>query len=217
MVGGYIDLLSSLPKSKRDVESRCAEKTPEVVAIAKQYGFDYFDGDRKYGYGGYYYDGRWVSVAKDIIEFFKLGVSSAVLDIGCGKGFLVKDMLNQDMDAYGLDISPYAILSTPADIREALVTGTAERLPYEDKSFDLVLSINTLHNLPREGVIRALKEIERVSRGNSYVVVDSYRNDEEKAEFEKWCLTAETHGTPEFWLQLFEEAGYRGHYSWNLL
>ena len=121
------------------------------------------------------------------------------------------------MDAYGLDISPYAILASPFDIRDQLTCGTAERLPHNDKCFDLVISINALHNLPREGVIRALKEIQRVSRGNSYIVVDSYHSEEEKERFLRWQLTAETHGYHEFWLSLFNEAGYTGAYSWNLL
>lgn len=217
MINREINLLSSLPKSSRDIKARAEAKDLEVIKVAKQYGFDYFDGDRKYGYGGYYYDGRWIQVAKDIIKFFKLEDESQILDVGCGKGFLVKDFLNLKMDAYGIDISPYAILSTPCDIREKLITGTAERIPYEDKSVDLVISINTLHNLSRDGVICALKEMERVSRGNSYIVVDSYKTPEEKQLFEQWVLTAETYGYPHEWLEIFDEAGYTGHYSWNIL
>ena len=217
MEGRYIDLLKSLPKTKRDIKARSEAKDPEVVRIAKQFGFEYFDGDRKYGYGGYYQDRRWKSVAKDIIDFFKLTQDSNVLDIGCGKGFLVAEFRDKDIWAFGLDISPYAILSTPRVLRRYLVTGTAARLPHDDKDFDLVLSINTLHNLPRDGVIRALREMQRVSKGDCYVVVDSYNTPEEKEIFESWQLTALTHGYPEFWLQLFKEAGYTGHYSWNML
>ena len=216
MEGRYIDLLKSLPKTKRDIKARSEAKDPEVVRIAKQFGFEYFDGDRKYGYGGYYYDGRWTSVARDIIWFFKLQEGQSVLDVGCGKGFLVKDFNEDGIHSYGIDISPYAILSS-GSLRDSLMTGTAERLPMPDKSFDLVLSINTLHNLPRDGVIRALREMQRVSKGDCYVVVDSYNTPEEKEIFESWQLTALTHGYPEFWLQLFKEAGYTGHYSWNML
>lgn len=215
----YVDLLRSLPKTKRDVKSRAATKTPEVIAIAKKFEKDYFDGDRKYGYGGLEYDGRWLAVARDIIKFLDLQPGNRVLDVGCGKGFLVYDLMKEDksLDVYGLDISEYAIKNSPVSIRLKLKQGTAEKLPYADKSFDCVLSINTLHNLPRDGVIRALKEIERVSRGKSYVVVDSYYNSEQKRQFEDWALTAETHMYPHQWVDLFDEAGYKGFYSWNVL
>ena len=92
MVGKYIDLLSSLPKSNRDIKSRAESKDAEVIKIAKRFGYDYFDGDRKFGYGGYSYDGRWRSVAKDIIEFFKLKDGDKILDVGCAKGFLLYDL-----------------------------------------------------------------------------------------------------------------------------
>lgn len=211
-----INLLSSLPKSKRDIKARAEAKDSSAIRISKQFGYKYFDGDRKYGYGGFYYDGRWVSVAKDIIDFFGLKPGDRILDVGCAKGFLVYDLYCKGIKAHGLDISPYAILASNPEIRNNLMTGTAERLPYEDKSFDLIVSINTLHNLPRDGVIRALKEIERVS-DKAYIVVDSYNTPEEKAVFESWVLTAETYGYPWEWKVIFEEAGYKGAYSWNLL
>ena len=215
----YIDLLHSLPKPKRDINKRASAKDPEVIRIAKQFGREYWDGDRKYGYGGYEYDGRWLSVARDLIKFFDLKPGSRVLDVGCGKGFLVYDLMKEGkpIDAYGIDISQYAIKNSPSSIRIKLKQGTAENLPYDDKSFDMVVSINTLHNLPRDGVIRALREIERVSRGKSYVVVDSYYNSAQKLEFLNWMLTAETHMYPHEWIELFDEAGYTGHYGWNIL
>lgn len=217
-MGGYIDLLTSLPKTKRDISKRAEAKDAEVVAIAKHFGYDYFDGDRKYGYGGYVYDGRWKPVAKDIIDFFKLKDGDSILDIGCGKGFLLYDLEGfGKFKAHGLDISEYALTRTQSRSKAEYRHGTAEKLPYEDKSFDLVISINTIHNLPREGVVRALQEIERVCRGNSYIVVDSYHSQEEKELFESWVLTAEFYGYPEEWLSVFKEAGYTGFYSWNIL
>ncbi len=214
----YADLLQSLPKPKRNVAKRALAKDPEVIRIAKQFGQEYWDGDRKYGYGGYEYDGRWLSVARDIIKFFDLKPFSKILDVGCGKGFLVNDLLKEgeNFDVYGLDISEYAIRNSPFNLRTRLRLGTADDLPFEDKSFDLVVSINTLHNLSRERCVKALSEIERVGK-QAYVVVDSYYSQEQKREFESWVLTAETYGFPEEWISIFKEAGYRGHYGWNVL
>lgn len=219
MVGGYQDLLVSLPKSKRDVKQRASMKTPENVALAKKFDKEYWDGSRATGYGGYEYDARWRSVAKDLIKFFDLKPGNRVLDVGCGKGFLVYDLIKEGVpiDVYGIDISEYAIKNSPFNIRVKLRQGTADALPFEDKSFDLVVSINTLHNLPKERCIKALQEIERVSRGSSYVVVDSYYSHEQKREFESWQLTAETYGYPEEWIKMFKDAGYSGHFSWNVL
>lgn len=219
MTGGYQDLLVSLPKSKRDVVSRCEQKTQKVIDIAKKYDRDYFDGDRKYGYGGYQYDGRWKSVAKDLIVFFGLKNNAKILDIGCAKGYLLKDLRDENKSFYlrGLDISKYAIKCAPTDIKHKLKYGTADRLPFKNKEFDLVVSINTLHNLPRDRCIKALQEIERVAQGNSYVVVDSYYTEEQKQQFQEWVLTAETYGPPDFWLGIFKDAGYSGYYSWNIM
>lgn len=224
-MGQYVDLLRSLPKTKRDVAARAEGKDPEIVRVAKRYGWAYFDGPRKFGYGGYHYDGRWRSVASDIMDQYDLWHTGPlrILDVGCAKGFLVHDLqqlMHPDLDChvYGIDVSRYAVRHWPhPDVVGRLHLGSAVDLPFPDKSFDLVLSINTLHNLPRAALITALREMRRVSRGSMFVQVDSYRTEEEKALFEQWVLTAETHGTPEFWLGLFEEAGYDGDYAWTIV
>lgn len=215
-MGGYVDLLTSLPKSKRDVKARAAAKTSENVALAKKFDKEYFDGDRSTGYGGYKYDGRWQQVAKDIIEFFKLPKYSRILDVGCAKGFLVKDLIAEKQDAYGIDISRYALQNCLAEVEHRLYLGSADDIRFSDKHFDLVISINTIHNLSPERTIKALKEIERVSR-NAYIVVDSYNVPGEKQLFESWQLTAETHGYPDEWKALFKQAGYTGWFSWNIM
>lgn len=217
-----VDLLRSLPKSRRDVSARAEAKDPSVVAVAKLYGQAYFDGDRKFGYGGYKYDGRWQSVARDIVNHYGLSSASRVLDVGCAKGFLVADFSpvapGRWANAYGVDRSRYAVVDNPhPEAVGRLHYGRAEELPFPDRSFDLVLSINTLHNLPRPQLIKALREIKRVSRGPAFVQVDSYRTSEEKALFEQWVLTAEWHGYPHEWLELFAEAGYEGDYDWTIV
>lgn len=214
-----IDLLRSLPKTKRNIAKRQEAKDPAVIAIAKQYGEMYWDGPRDYGYGGYNYDGRWRSVARDIIAHYGLKPGMKVLDVGCGKGFLVKDLMLEcpGLEAFGLDVSLYAITHAPEELTGRLHLGTAEKLPFTDKSFDCVLSLNTIHNFPRPRAIKAMAEIERVSKGNSFVVVDSYRTPEQKEIFESWVLTAEFHDYPDGWVKLFEEAGYTGDWNWTII
>jgi len=216
-VGQYVDLLKSVPRVKRDVNSRATDKSWATRSVAKSYGEAYFDGARKYGYGGYKYDGRWQQVARDIREHYDLLDFQRVLDVGCAKGFLVKDLWDTDLMAFGIDVSDYALKHCPDDVIGFLHHGTAAHLPFPDDSFDLVVSINMLHNLPRGQLIEALKEITRVSCGPAFVQVDSYRNDVERRLFEDWVLTAETHGTPDFWLALFAEAGYDGDYAWTIV
>lgn len=217
-MGREINLLSRLPQVKRNVADRRADRDAEVVRVSRQFGQEYFDGDRKYGYGGYRYDGRWPPIARDMVEHYGLCFSSdRVLDVGCAKGFLVADLAPL-VDAYGIDISRYAVVENPhPDVVGRLHLGSAIALPFPDKSFDLVVSINTLHNLERPDLIKALREITRVSRGPAYVVVDSYRTPEERALFMDWVLTARYHGYPDDWLELFAEAGYEGDYSWTII
>jgi SAM-dependent methyltransferase len=214
-MGSWVHLLRSLPQTTRDIAARKAGKTAEVIEIARQFGREYFDGDRRYGYGGYRNDGRWLSVAQDIISH--LQVSGRFLDVGCAKGFLVRDIMAlAPVDAFGIDISSYAVKNCGERVIGRLHVGSAVDLPFLDNAFAAAVSINTLHNLGRDDCVTALRELQRVSGGRAFVQVDAYRNDEEKARFEDWVLTAKTHGTPDFWLDLFAEAGYTGDYDWTI-
>jgi len=214
-----VELLRALPKITRNIKQRAAVKEPSIVALARQYGEMYWDGPREYGYGGYRYDGRWRPVARDIIDHFRLESGMRVLDVGCGKGFLVKDLMLEcpGLEAFGLDISHYALLSCPKEIVGRLHLGSADSLPFPDRSFDAVLSINTIHNLARPDAVTAMREIERLSGGRAFVQVDSYLSPEQKEMFESWALTAQFHDYPEGWLKLFAEAGYSGDYDWTVV
>tara|TARA_R110001606_G_scaffold363289_1_gene517304 strand:+ start:14451 stop:15101 length:651 start_codon:yes stop_codon:yes gene_type:complete len=212
-----LDLLRALPRTKRNIEKRQEAKDPEVIRIAKEYGEKYFDGPRAYGYGGYSYDGRWVPVAADIIKHFDLKPGARVLDVGCAKGFLVKDLCAQGMDAFGVDISEYALIHCSPEIVGRLHLGTALNLPFPDDSFDCVLSLNTIHNFKRSDAITAMQEIQRLSGGAAFVQVDSYHTPEQKEIFESWVLTAEFCDYPEGWVAMFEAAGYTGDYYWTII
>jgi ubiquinone/menaquinone biosynthesis C-methylase UbiE len=219
LMGQEINLLSALPKTKRNIQARLEAKDPEVVRISKQYGEMYFDGPRDYGYGGYKYDGRWQPVARDIIRHFGLKPGDRVLDVGCAKGFLVRDLLDAlpGLEVFGLDTSAYALMHCPSEVVGRLHLGTADRLPFPAASFQCVISLDTVHNLPRERAKRALQEIQRLSQGRAFVRVDSYRTPEQKAVFESWVLTAEFHDYPQGWRQLFAESGYTGDYYWTII
>lgn len=213
----HVHLLRALPKTKRNIQKRAAAKDPAVIAIAKEYGEMYWDGPREYGYGGYRDDGRWHPVACDIVAHFGLKPGCRVLDVGCGKGFLVKALLAQSMEAFGLDISFYALTHCAPEVVGRLHLGTAEKLPFPDGSFDCVLSLNTIHNFPRQSAAIAMREIQRVSNGRAFVQVDSYLTPEQKEIFESWVLTAEFHDYPDGWLKVFADAGYTGDYDWTII
>lgn len=217
-MGREVNLVRALPRTKRNIQAREDAKDPEVVRISKEFGQMYFDGPRDYGYGGYRYDGRWVPVAHDIIAHFGLKPGMRVLDAGCAKGFLVKDLRDAcpGLDVTGLEISAYAIENAHPDAKPHLIQGSIEAMPF-DRPFDAVLCLDTVHNLPRERAKTALQEIQRLSQGRAYVRVDSYRTPEQKAIFESWVLTAEFHGYPDEWRALFDEAGYTGDYSWTII
>ncbi|MBI4294382.1 MAG: class I SAM-dependent methyltransferase [Betaproteobacteria bacterium] len=214
-----IDLLRALPRTKRNIQKRAEAKDPEIIAIAKQFGEMYWDGPREYGYGGYRYDGRWRPVARDIIAHFGLKPGMRVLDVGCGKGFLVKDLVLEcpGLEAFGIDISLYALMHCESEVIGRLHLGSAEKLPFPDRSFDCVLSLNTIHNFPRARAITAMREIQRLSAGRAFVQVDSYHAPEQKEIFESWVLTAEFHDYPQGWEKLFAEAGYTGDYYWTII
>jgi len=215
-----VDFMSILHKStSRDYLARVNDKDfpkAEAAKLAKKWDFDYWDGDRRINYGGYkYIDGRWEKVAKAIFKHYDLPPNPKILDIGCGKGFLMFDILKvrPDSEIYGLDISSYAIENSKEEIRKNIVLGNSNNLPWPDNYFDLVISITTLHNLYNYDLFKSLKEIERVSRFYKYICVESYRNEEEKANLLYWQVTCEAFNTPKEWEWIFNQAGYSGDYS----
>ena len=214
-----IDLVSSLhKKTKRDYLARVNDPTfpkHKAASISKKFGHEYWDGDRRICYGGYkYIQGRWNAVIHSLIKTYNLSSNSKILDVGCGKGFFLYDFIkiSPNSEINGLDISSYAIEQSPREIRDQLVIGDAKKLPWTNNYFDLVISINTIHNLYNYDLHSALKEIERVGK-NKYVCVESYRNEIEKANLLYWQVTCEAFNTPEEWKWIFSQAGYTGDYS----
>jgi len=213
------NLLGAQERVVRDVSSRLRNKEINRQAALK-FGREYFDGSREQGYGGYVYDGRWRPVAARVIDRYGLKSGSRVLDVGCAKGFLMKDLLDAlpGLEVWGLDVSDYAIRHAHPDVAHRMLRASCDRLPWHDGAFDAVLAINTIHNLDRAGCMAALREIVRVGRpGRAFVQVDAYRNESERDLFEAWMLTAKTYCRPEEWRALFDETGYDGDYFWTIL
>lgn len=201
--------------TKREYLSRMCDAKVECMRVAKQYGPVFWDGDRRYGYGGFRYDGRWKPVAERLIADYGLAGNCSILDIGCGKGFLVYE-LQQLLPAariVGFDISDYAVANAKEEIRHNLFIHRAQDpLPFNDGEFDLVISLTTLHNLHLPDLKAALSEMERVGK-QKYLVVEGYRNEEELFNLQCWALTCAAFFTPEEWVWLFNEFGYSGDYE----
>ena len=202
--------------TKRDYLARMIDDKVHCMQIAKQYGQEYWDGDRRFGYGGYkYIPGRWAPVAAALIKDYKLGPGSKVLDIGCGKGYLLHEMLllEPQLRVTGFDVSEYGISCATELVQPHLFVHEAQsKYPFSDNEFDLVMSLCTLHNLRLSEIKLALSEIERVGK-QGYVMLESYRNEQELFNLQCWALTCESFLDNSEWVQLYNEYGYEGDYE----
>jgi ubiquinone/menaquinone biosynthesis C-methylase UbiE len=213
----YREFVSLVHKStKRDYLARVTQRDKaEVADLAVKFDYDYWDGGRDTGYGGYKYDGRWRKVADAMVEAYGIKPGMRILDVGSGKGFLLHDLLESvpGVEVAGIDVSSYAVAHTMESVKPFCRAGSAEKLPWPDKHFDLVVSINTLHNLYIQDLWPALREMERVARGSKYLCVEAYRNEREKVNLMYWQLTCRAFHTPEEWAFVFKETGYTGDHE----
>ena len=212
-----INLLDKYPRSSRPIDERGGVNSEAVKKIARKYGVEYFDGERIYGYGGYNYDGKyWSETVIRFRDHYQLHYNAKVLDVGCAKGFMMFDFKRflPGIQIYGLDISRYALEHAKPEMAAHITRGDCQRIPWDDNHFDLVISINTVHNLPRLQCIRALSEIQRVTKGDCFITVDAWRNEEERQRLLNWMLTAYTYYHVDDWVTLFKEAKYNGDYYW---
>ncbi|QCI63186.1 class I SAM-dependent methyltransferase [Phreatobacter stygius] len=213
----YREFVSLVHKStKRDYLARVTERDKaEVSELALEWGHDYWDGSRQTGYGGYRYDGRWRKVADAMVAAYGIKPGMRILDVGAGKGFLLHDFTESvpGVEVHGIDVSGYAIEHAMESVKDKIVEGTAAKLPFPDGHFDLVISINTLHNLYVYDLFSALGEMERVSRGAKYLCVEAYRNEREKMNLMYWQLTCRAFHTPQEWEWIFGKTGYTGDHE----
>ncbi|MBF0397172.1 MAG: class I SAM-dependent methyltransferase [Desulfobacterales bacterium] len=215
-MGKLLNIITQLHKaSKRDYLNRMMDDKINCMKIAKQFDQNFWDGERKFGYGGYKYDGRWETVARQLIELYSLKNNARILDVGCGKGYLLYEIkkLLPESEIKGFDISPYAIENSKEEIKKHLYVYKAQApYPFCDKEFDLVLSLTTLHNLHIYELKTALKEIQRVGK-NKYIVMESYRNEKELFNLQCWALTCQSFFMYQEWIWIFDEFGYTGDYE----
>jgi len=215
-MGAYVEIITPLHKrTSRDYAGRMMDQKIECMETAKKYGQDYWDGPRRYGYGGYTYDGRWNIVAEKLARLYKLPSDARILDVGCGKGFLLYEFkkILPNSTVVGIDISDYALAHAKEEVRPFVRIHKAEAAyPFTDKQFDLVVSITTLHNLRIFDLKTALQEIERVGK-HKYLAVESYRNSAELFNLQCWALTCQAFFSREEWEWLFREFGYTGDYE----
>jgi protein-L-isoaspartate(D-aspartate) O-methyltransferase len=205
-------------RTKRDYRQRVFDHDKaDCAVVAKQWGYDYWDGDRQYGYGGYRYDGRWRPIADAMAKHYGLKPGQRVLDVGCGKAHLLYELTQAvpGLKVAGLDISQYGLDHAKEEVRPFLRHGEADALPFPDKSFDFVLSLATLHNLPIYKLFPAIKEIERVGKGPAkYIMVESWRNDRERVNMLYWQLTCESFFDTKGWEWLYQQCGYQGDWEY---
>ncbi|MGZ5929373.1 MAG: class I SAM-dependent methyltransferase [Rhizomicrobium sp.] len=216
-MGQEIDLLADYPRTKRNLDERAQQKTEEDRAIARQFGKEFFDGDRRHGYGGFNYLPRfWQPVIPAFRKHFGLDAGSSVLDVGCAKGFMLHDMaaLIPGITVRGVDVSQYAIDNAIEDMKHFVSVADAKTLPFPDKSFDVVISINTIHNRDRAECGQSLREIQRVARKGAFITIDAYHNEEERKRMYDWNLTGRTIMHVDEWRRFFAENGYTGDYYW---
>lgn len=207
-----INLMDRYPKTNRnEYASRINELTPEEVKISKQFGKEYFDGERKYGLGGYHYDPKFFTpVVEDFAKYYGIKSNDRILDVGCAKGFMLFDFLRliPDLSVAGIDISTYCYERAISTVKPFITIGSCDHLPYLDNSFDYVFSIATIHNLDRAGIVQSLREIVRVTKKGAFIKVNGYENAEQKAKIKGWNIVASDPFSYLEWEEIFDEAGY---------
>ncbi|AGZ82392.1 class I SAM-dependent methyltransferase [Campylobacter fetus] len=211
-----LDIFTNLhKKTNREYLPRMYDDKVNCMVKAKEFEADFWDGDRKFGYGGYKYDGRWEPVAKRLIEIYKLKNLDKVLDVGCGKAFLLYELkkLLPNLQITGFDISKYALKNAKEEVKDYLFYHDAKNdFPFKKDEFDLAISLTTLHNLKIYDLKNALQNINFVAK-NKFVVVESYRNEKELFNLECWALTCQSFFSKDEWEWLFKEFGYNGDYE----
>jgi len=216
-MGRLLNIVTPLHQmTARKYIDRMVDEKVHCMLKAKEYETDYWDGDRRYGYGGYkYMEGRWKPVAEALIDIYNLSNDSKILDVGCGKAYLLFEIkkLLPEIELAGFDISKHGLADAKEEVRDDLFRYRAQdRYPWGDDYFDLVISLGCLHNLRIFELETAVKEIQRVGK-QKYIMLESYRNELEQFNLQCWALTAESFFDTAEWIWLYNHFGYSGDYE----
>ena len=202
-----------IPDKPRYVGSNLRTINHRIVATYRDKNF--FDGDRNFGYGGFKYDGRWKKVADKLCEEYKLNGNSSFLQLGCEKGFLLKDLKSKytNMQAVGLETSNYAISNSMNEIKKNVkFCDNYLKLNFKDNEFDFIMAIGVVYTCSLDGAIKCLKEIQRVGKGMSFITLASYENKKDYWLFRQWSLLGTTILRKEEWKEILKHAEYSGDY-----
>ena len=216
-MGKLVNFVTKLHQStERNYIERMINEKVKCMIKAREFEYDYWDGERRFGYGGYkYIKDRWKQVAEDLIENYNLDNNSSVLDVGCGKAFILYEMkkILPNLKISGFDISKYGVENAKEEVKDFLFTHNAkDKFPFKDNSFDLVITLACLHNLKINDLENSIKEIQRVGK-NSYIMVEGYRSELELFNLQCWALTAESFFDDDEWLWIFNKCFYSGDYE----
>tara|TARA_B100000989_G_C19509902_1_gene458433 strand:+ start:108 stop:770 length:663 start_codon:yes stop_codon:yes gene_type:complete len=207
------------PQSKRENISQKRVLVPEKIRKKLQkFPKEYFDGERAFGYGGYYYNIKFFDkIVKKMIKYYRLKNNSKILDVGCAKGFMIYDFKqnNPNLIVRGIDISSYCKKNAHPKVKRFIKVGNCKKLPYKDNSFDLVISISTIHNLEKKFIKQALNELIRVSKGSIFIRVKAFKNIRQKKLINKWNLVAKSNLSEKQWIKLFKQVNFKGDYSFS--
>jgi len=211
------DLLGGYPNPKKPRYVNQNLRTIKNRIIASYRDKDFFDGNRNDGYGGMIYDGRWKSIAKRIIEKYKIKDGSNILQINCEKGYLLHDLheINSNIKIYGLESSKYAIDNACSSIKQFINYSNKINLDFKDNFFDFVIAIGVVYALDLTNAIKCLKEIQRVSKGKSFITLGAYENEKDRKLFSYWTLLGNTLLRKDEWLEVLKHSGYTCYFKFN--
>lgn len=215
----YSSLTNNRIFKNRNYLARMNDEKVACMIRAKKYDYDYWDGEKKYGYGGYSFkEGYWQPFAKALIDKYNLNGNSKILDIGCGKGYLLYEIKNliPSIQIFGIDISKYAIENAHPLVKNDILNKSAyDTYPFDNNYFDLAISLNTLHNLPIYNLDSAINEIKRVSK-QSYLLLESFNSEQQLFNLQCWSLTCETFFDTKSWNYILNKLDYQGDYEFNI-
>ena len=201
---------------KKKVLRKSKKITIDKKIIAWKKGKSLYDGKRSEGYGGFYYDGRWLKILPKIIKKYGLTNKSQVLEIGSKKGFLLYDLkkILPKIKCFGVEDHIYPIKKSPSSVKKFIKLAKYNKLPFKTNSINFVISNAAIYSYNFGDLIEIFKEINRVLKKNSKALVSvaAYENHKELEKFKNWSTLSTVVLSKKEWLRFFKLVGYKGDY-----